>query len=158
MQDWPELNFNDNIELEDFISLPAQSQVKFSIDMNQFNEVRAMKLPYVFDGTSVKRFRVEQCVKQGFWSKLILNGSARPIAKENATLMPIQENGVFTMYLLGGSPMITGQFMFEIYKINPSKQTWAKVEYERPIVQTVGSRPLFQKDPTGHYKIYVFSG
>ena len=57
--------------------------------------------------------------------------------------MPIQENGIFMMYLLGGSPMITGQFMFDIYKINPSKKTWAKVEYERPIVQTVGSRPLF---------------
>ena len=89
MQDWPELKFNDNIELEDFISLPSQNQMKYSIDMNQFNDVRGMKLPYVFDGPCIKRFRVEQCVKKGFWSKLILNGSARPIAKENATLMPI---------------------------------------------------------------------
>ena len=48
--------------------------------------------------------------------------------------MPILEKGVFVLYLLGGSPMITGQFMFDLYKINPAKQTWSKVEYERPIV------------------------
>ena len=89
---------------------------------------------------------------------MILNGSQRPIAKENATLMPIFENGFFVLYLLGGSPMITGQFMFEIYRINPDKQTWEQVKYERPIVQTWGSRPVYKKEDNGQFQVYFFSG
>lgn len=55
--------------------------------------------------------------------------------------------------------MITGQFSFEIYKINPSKKTWQKIPYEKPILQTQGSRPIYKKDPvTGRYQIYFFSG
>ena len=49
--------------------------------------------------------------------------------------------------------------MFEIYKINPSEQTWTKIEYDNPIVQTIGSRPLFRKDAAnGQYNLFVFSG
>ena len=55
----------------------------------------------------------------GFWSKLKLTGSNVPAARENATLMPVLENGKFVVYCLGGSPMVTGQFSFEIYKIDP---------------------------------------
>ena len=120
-----------------------------------------MKLPYVLDShtnSNLRRFGVQESEKQGFWSKLILNGSQRPIAKENATLMPIFENGFFVLYLLGGSPMITGQFMFEIYRINPDKQTWEQVKYERPIVQTQGSRPVYKKEDNGQFQVYFFSG
>ena len=55
--------------------------------------------------------------------------------------------------------MTTGQFNFEIYKINTNRQTWKKVDYERPIVQTLGSRPIYKKDPkTSNYKLFFFSG
>ena len=89
--------------------------------MNQFSDVRSMKLPYVFDGPNLRRYGANENVKQGFWTKLILNGSARPIAKENATLMPALEDGQLVLYLFGGSPMITGQYMFEIFKINTNR-------------------------------------
>lgn len=42
--------------------------------------------------------------------------------------------------------MLTGQFMFEIYKINTSRNSWAQVKYDRPILQTLGSRPLYRFD------------
>ena len=33
------------------------------------------------------------------------------------------------------------------------------MNYERPIVQTLGSRPLFKKDDsTGEYELFFFSG
>ena len=73
--------------------------------------------------------------------------------------MPTLENGQLILYLFGGSPMTTGQFNFEIYKINTNRQTWQKVDYERPIVQTLGSRPIYKQDPKSNaYKIFFFSG
>jgi len=55
--------------------------------------------------------------------------------------------------------MITGQFNFEIFKINVPKQMWSKMTYERPIVQTLGSRPVFAKNPnTDKFSLFVFSG
>ena len=55
--------------------------------------------------------------------------------------------------------MTTGQSNFEIYKINTNKQTWNKVDYDRPIVQTLGSRPIYKIDPnTGNFKLFFFSG
>ena len=55
--------------------------------------------------------------------------------------------------------MITGQFSFEIYKINPGKQTWERIGYEKPIMQTIGARPVYKYDPNNDsYKIYHFSG
>ena len=70
--------------------------------------MKAMKLPYVFEGPNVKKYSTSDNVRKCFWHKLILNGSARPIAKENSTLMPMVENGQMILYLFGGSPMITG--------------------------------------------------
>lgn len=135
------------------------NQYRFKINMRQFDPIMSMKLPYVFDGPNLRRVNASDDVKNGFWYKLILNGSGQPVARENATLMPMLENGQLVLYLLGGSPMTTGQFMFEIFKINPNRQTWEKVEYERPIVQTLGSRPIFKKDSkTDKYKIFFFSG
>lgn len=81
-------------------------------------------MPYVFEGQRLIRYSAAKSEYNGFWQKLLLNGSGQPIARENATLMPILENGQMCLYLFGGSPMITGQFNFEIYKINPSKKTW----------------------------------
>ena len=48
--------------------------------------------------------------------------------------MPSLENGELVIYCLGGSPMLSGQHLFEIFKINPQAQLWSKVEYERPIL------------------------
>ena len=61
--------------------------------MNQFNSTLATKLPYVFEGTTLKKYTPSEETKLGFWEKLILNGSGRPTAKDNSTLMPAQENG-----------------------------------------------------------------
>ena len=60
--------------------------------------------------------------------------------------MPMIEDGQFVMYLLGGAPLMTGQFPFDMFKIDPHHQKWSKVNYERPIVQTLGSRPVFFQD------------
>lgn len=111
--------------------------------MNQFDDKTAMRLPWVFKGDHLRRYNPEESHIKGFWNKLLLNGSGQPIARENPTMMPALENGQLVLYLFGGSPMITGQFSFEIYKINPSKKSWAKVPYERPVVQTLGSRPVW---------------
>ena len=92
--------------------------------MRQFDPIIGQKLPYVFDGPNLRKVNAQDNVKNGFWSKLLLNGSGQPVARENATLMPTFENGQVNLYLFGGSPMTTGQFNFEIYKINPNKQTW----------------------------------
>ena len=70
----------------------------------------------------------ESNIKQGFWTKLLLNGSGQPIARENATMMTTLENGQHILYVFGGSPMIPGQANFEIFKINPGKKTWTKVD------------------------------
>ena len=118
-----------------------------------------MKLPWIFEGPSLRRMSPDESVLSGFWSRVKLNGSSMPVAKENATLMPALENGQLVIYCFGGSPMITGQFNFEIFKINPQAQQWSKVNYERPIVQTFGSRPVYQLDNNRQdYKLYYFSG
>ena len=36
-------------------------------------------------------------------------------------MMPMMEQGQLVLYLLGGSPLLTGQSNFEIHKINPDK-------------------------------------
>ena len=56
IEDAPHLIFHDNIELEDFLAIPSANQTKFNIDLNQFNHIRAMKLPYVFDGQNLKKY------------------------------------------------------------------------------------------------------
>ena len=127
--------------------------------MRDFDEIRAAKLPYVFNGDNLSKYRADEGTVNCFWSKLVLKGSGQPIARENSTLMPALENGQPIIYLLGGSPMITGQFSFEIYKINPGKQTWERINYEKPIMQTIGARPVYRYDASNDsYKIYHFSG
>lgn len=55
--------------------------------------------------------------------------------------------------------MVTGQFHFEIYKINTVKQTWNRIDYDRPIVQTLGSRPIYVYDKERNsYNLFFFSG
>ena len=63
IEDAPDLTFNDNIELEDFLLLPSNSQVKYNIDLNQFNNVTTMRLPYVFEGPNLKRYAASEGVK-----------------------------------------------------------------------------------------------
>ena len=65
------------------------------------------------------------------------------MARENSTLMPLVKNGYLVLYLFGGSPMIPGLQNFEIFEISPSKKSWSKLEYKRPIMQTLGSRPVY---------------
>lgn len=73
--------------------------------------------------------------------------------------MSYMENGLQVLYVLGGSPMISGQFGFEIFKVWPSKNTWAKVTCEKPIVQTIGARPVVEKCPYNTwFKVFYFSG
>lgn len=157
--DAPEFFFRDNIDVEDFIHMTSMNQYRYKINMRQFDPIAALKLPYVFEGPKLRRMNADDKVIQGFWYKLQLNGSGQPVARENATLMPIMENGNLCLYLFGGSPMTTGQFNFEMYKIHPSKNAWQKIEYERPIVQTLGSRPIYKKDPkSDQFKLYFFSG
>ena len=65
------------------------------------------------------------------------------MAREYSTLMPMTENGMLVLYLFGGSPMIPGIQNFEMFKINPSRKKWGKITYEKPIMQTLGSRPVY---------------
>lgn len=155
----PVLTFEDNIKVEEFLKMYKKNTFQFRVNLKQFDPVQALKLPYVFEGVSLRRMKPEEGPKIGFWSKLLLNGSSQPIARENATMMPLVENGQLVLYIFGGSPMITGQFMFDVYKVNPSAKTWAKVASERPIIQTLGSRPVFKKDEkTSKFAVYSFSG
>ena len=119
--DAPPYVFRDNIDVEDFLRLAATNPVKFQINLSQFNPALSIKLPYVFEGENLRRFKHKKNTKEGFWSKLPLNGSGQSIARENATMMPMMEHGQLVLYLLGGSPLLTGQSNFEIHKINPDK-------------------------------------
>ena len=69
--------------------MSSMNQYKFKIDMRQFDQVNTLKLPYVFDGPSLRRVNANDNVKKGFWYKLLLNGSGQPVARENATMMPM---------------------------------------------------------------------
>ena len=139
----PLYDFVDNIVLEDFLRLDAAKQYKYRIKLDQFNDIAAMKLPHVQEGKNIIRYRADKSTKVGFWSKLLLTGSGQPMARENSTLMPSVENGMLILYLFGGSPMIPGLQKFEIFKINPQKRKWHKVIYDKPVIQTLGSRPLY---------------
>ena len=55
--------------------------------------------------------------------------------------------------------MLTGQHDFEIFKVNLQNQLWSKIDMERPILQTLGSRPVYKIDEaTQQFKIYNFAG
>ena len=154
------LTFKDNIELEDFVRLQPDRQFQYRIKSSQYKDKLTPKVPHVFTSNDkLRRLPLSVVNREGFWLKLFLNGSGQPIAREHATLMPFVENGQLCLYLFGGAPMVTGQFNFEIYKINTVKQTWTRLEYERPIVQTQGSRPLYLHDPAKNsFKLFYFSG
>ena len=91
--DAQEFIFRDNVDVEDFIHMSSMNQYKFKINMRQFDPIMSLKLPYVFDGPNLRRANAEDNLKKGYWQKLLLTGSGQPVARENATLMPILENG-----------------------------------------------------------------
>ena len=143
------LQITDNVVLEEFLEAMSQTQTttpQLKIDMNQFDPYFRQKLPYVFDGPTLRRLGPNESTVNGFWTKVNIKGSTLPVSRENPTLMPMLEDGQLVIYSLGGSPYNTGQFNFEIYKIYPSTKQWEKVEYSRPIVQTLGSRPVYKVD------------
>ena len=52
------------------------NQLRYKINMKQFKNVKAFKMPYVYDGDSIRRlYFSENGVKKGFWTKLLLSGS-----------------------------------------------------------------------------------
>lgn len=75
-KDLPRLVFNDNIELEDFVKVPADRQYKYRVNLNQFTEKVTPKIPYVFTSNEKLRRLPPSVVKRdGFWMKLCLTGS-----------------------------------------------------------------------------------
>ena len=80
--------------MDDFLRLNSQQQYSFKIKMSQFYEPKQQKLPYMFRGDDLVKYEPsDPNMKQGYWQKLLLNGSGQPIARENSTLMPTLENG-----------------------------------------------------------------
>ena len=52
------------------------NQLRYKINMKQFKNVKAFKMPYVYDGDSIRGlYSSENGVKKGFWTKLLLSGS-----------------------------------------------------------------------------------
>ena len=106
------------------------------------------RLPYVMNHLDTfSRFNPERVEMKGWWEKLMLTGSGQPVCRENATLMFGGNLGYHSLYLIGGAPVKTGAYQFEVFRINPSKKQWVKVEQRNPIVQHLGSRPVFNLDP-----------
>ena len=88
-----------------------------------------------------------------------MKGSEQPVSKEYPSLMPMQASGKNCMYILGGAPMTTGQSLFEVYEVDIEKEHWARIPTNKPIVQTLGSKPIFDLDKKNNkYSIYSFSG
>ena len=71
----PKYVFRDNIDVEDFLRLVATNQVKFKINLTEFNPALSIKLPYVFEGENLRKFKHKKNTKERFWTKLPLNGS-----------------------------------------------------------------------------------
>ena len=65
---------------------------------------------------------------------------------------------MLVLYLFGGSPMIPGLQNFEIFEINPTKKSWSKIQYNKPIIQTLGSRPVYQKLSSEQFSLVQLSG
>ena len=74
--------------------MPADRQYKYKVNINQFNEKLAPKTPFIFTSNDkLRKLPLSVVNRNGFWMKLLLNGSGVPIARENSTLMPKIENG-----------------------------------------------------------------
>ena len=65
--DAPEYIFRDNVDVEDFLRISSMNSYSFKINMQQFNDIQAMKLPYVFEGSNLRRINADDSVKNGFW-------------------------------------------------------------------------------------------
>ena len=138
----------------------VNQQYSYSILPSQLNRIFNTELPYVtnhFD--AFRRFNPEQVEMKGFWEKLLLTGSGQPVCRENATLMFGGNLGYRSLYLIGGAPVKTGAYPFEVFQINPGKNQWVKVQQQNPIVQHLGSKPVFNLDPvTQEFQVFTFSG
>ena len=67
--------FEDNNAVDEFVKLGVQQQYQFKIDIKQFDEKLAVKLPYVFENDRLHRLSIEESKRTGFWHKLHLTGS-----------------------------------------------------------------------------------
>ena len=115
--------FRDNLDLKCFLEMSVNQQYSYRIQPFQLDRILKPQLPYVMNHfDEFRRFNPEQIEMKGFWEKLLLTGSGQPVCRENATLMFGGNLGYHSLYLIGGAPVKTGTYPFEVFQINPSKK------------------------------------